>query len=159
MQHFLLATIFTSLCILRTVQAQCVTDGYVLCAPPNSQLGGVAPDDFDNSGLWDSLQSGALDPIQGRKRSLQLRQHLAARQDALCCKPTNVCRIIDSDNIPFCYVSFALFAKNESFSAMPRPASLQFGRSFQSSRLRRGSLALSHRCTCQKTSRQSVPGK
>ena len=89
----------------RLIQAQCVTPSYIPCFPAGSQsggAGGVPQDDFENTGLWDSLQSVASTPIE--KRGI-LRGQLASRQNALCCMPTNQCLILTDGNIPFCYVS------------------------------------------------------
>ena len=87
------------------IQAQCADSSYVPCLPAGSESGGagsIPPDDFGDSGIWDSLQGAALDPIQGRS---VLRRQLASRQNALCCKPTNQCLLLTDGNIPFCYVS------------------------------------------------------
>ena len=109
--------LYLPLALLTTVSsAQCVTPGYVPCLPEGSNLGGIAPSDFRDSGLWDSLQGAASDPIQGKaKRSpvltdpverRALADRLAARQNALCCAPDpdKYCLLLTDGNIPFCYV-------------------------------------------------------
>ena len=83
--------------LVRLVQAQCVTSGYVLCLPAGSELGGVPEDDIDNPEVWDSIQSAIDD-------SAILRRDLASRQDALCCPPDDKCLMTES-LVPFCYVS------------------------------------------------------
>ena len=88
--------------LVRLIQAQCVTSGYVLCLPAGSELGGIPQDDFDDSELWDSLQDAALTSIDD---SDKLRRDLASRQDALCCAPTDNCLVLTDSNTPFCYVS------------------------------------------------------
>ena len=85
------------LALVRLVQAQCVTSGYVLCLPAGSELGGVPEDDIDNPEVYDSIQSAIDD-------SAILRRDLASRQDALCCPPDDKCLMTES-LIPFCYVS------------------------------------------------------
>lgn len=101
-----------------TTSAQCVTPGYVPCLPQGSTLGGVAPADFGNSGLWDTLQGVASDPIQkkGKRNAIlqnptkrrALAHRLVARQNALCCAPDpdKYCLLLTDKNIPFCYVRF-----------------------------------------------------
>lgn len=107
---------------ISTTSAQCVTPGYVPCLPRGSRLGGVAPANFDNSGVWDSLQSVASDPIQKKNKRNDHFQNpterrdladglLIARQGALCCAPdpNKYCLLLTDGNIPFCYVCLMTF--------------------------------------------------
>ena len=104
--------------------AQCATPGYVPCFPAgsSSSAGGIAPSDFGDSGIWDSLQGAASDPIQKEKSKRgspvltnpverrALGDRLAARQNALCCAPDpdKYCLLLTDGNIPFCYVSLLM---------------------------------------------------
>jgi hypothetical protein len=124
----LLATsLVSSLALLSSVSAQCVTSGYVPCLvpgstsaaapPPLEPVGGVIGGGIGGggSGFWSSVSGVATDGIQfggdDSKRSLDDGPLLDAyavlekRQNSLCCKPSPVECLYTDDNVPFCYVS------------------------------------------------------
>lgn len=95
-------SLFFIFALVHLIEAQCVTDGYELCRPAGSELGGIPQDDLVNSDLWDSLQGATM---TADNDGGILRRDLTSRQDALCCAPTDKCLVVTASNTPFCFVS------------------------------------------------------
>lgn len=121
--HYVVALSLSLALLITSTSAQCVTPDYIPCLPAGSNLGGVTPADFSNSGLWDTLQSVASTPIEKAKRGRALSNpierraladRLTARQSALCCAPdpSQYCLLLTDGNIPFCYVRISLSFAN-----------------------------------------------
>ena len=96
--------------LVRFIEAQCVTDGYVPCYPAGGSgsggSGGLPLDDVTFPAEYDTLNS-AIDTDLA-KRGLAPRL-LFSRQNALCCSPTDRCLVLTNGDIPFCYVSILYF--------------------------------------------------
>ena len=89
--------------LVRSIEAQCVTDGYVPCYPADGSdsggSGGLPLDDADFPAEFDTLNN-AVDTDLAKRGGL-----LSSRQNALCCSPTDQCLVFTNGDIPFCYVS------------------------------------------------------
>ncbi|MCJ1370335.1 hypothetical protein MMC20_001548 [Loxospora ochrophaea] len=89
--------------VLTSRQSTCNTAGFVPCNPQGSSDSFDVPSAaYASSDFWSSLDSAAADPTQRVKR--EIRNELAARQNALCCRPAPVeCLFTQDDGVPFCY--------------------------------------------------------
>ena len=92
--------------LVRFIEAQCVTDGYVPCYPADGSdsggSGGLPLVDDDFPAEFDTLNNAVDTDLA--KRGLAPRL-LFSRQNALCCSPTDRCLVLTDGDIPFCYVS------------------------------------------------------